>query len=71
MAYEGLTVDKQGGGAPRFVVQDEKGETTRTLDISKLQRGEIRGVLKQLGFSPSRVLEEVGRPAGAASPTEL
>ena len=48
-----VAVDFEGGGIPRFVLQDEYGEDYRTLSISKLTLKQIRQVLAQLGFFPS------------------
>ena len=55
--YEGKVVfDEKGGGVPRFVLHDERGEDFRTLKISELTLNQIRSVLEQVGIEPKRKL---------------
>ena len=57
-----IEIDYVGGGFPRLVLVDEKGDNIKTYDISKLSREQIRQVFKALQINlikPLRPLEEV------------
>ena len=57
-----ITVDYNGGSPPRLVLMDDKNNSLKTLDISKLSRIQIRKVLESLKIplaTPLKSLDDI------------